>query len=505
MESANVVDHQHGQKLAVASDPSLAEVSEENRLKAEQLKDEGNELFKQGHYEQAVELYSQAIDWNPSVAAYYANRSFAYLRFELFGSALEDASKAVKLDPKYLKGYYRRAAAQMALGRLKQALKDFETVAKRVPGDKDAALKLSECQKLLRQRQFEWAIRCEEKNSSAFDGLEPDGIVVEESYTGPQLLNGQVTAAFMEELRACFQQQKSLHRKFVVQILTQIRQIFLRAPSMVDVTVPDKCKFTICGDIHGQYYDLCNIFKLNGEPSEENPYLFNGDFVDRGSFSMECIMTLFGYKLLYPDHFFLARGNHETDNMNSIYGFRGEVKAKYNEQAYQLFTEVFNLLPLSHLINRKVLVMHGGLFSQPDVTLEDIRSIERNRQPPDSGLMCEILWSDPQQQLGLRPSKRGVAFEFGPDVTENFCKTNDVAYVVRSHEVKPEGYEVAHGGRCITVFSAPNYCDTIGNLGALINIRGDDLTPKFVTFAAVPHPNVAAMSYASSMFRMLGG
>lgn len=123
--------------------------------------------------------------------------------------------------------------------------------------------------------------------------------------------------------------------------------------------------------------------------------LFNGDFVDRGSFSMECIMTLLGYKLLFPNHFFLARGmlslldcrlltmeaafkvgvlflagNHETDNMNSIYGFRGEVKAKYSDHMYQLFTEVFNLLPLAHLINKKVLVMHGGLFSSPSVSLD---------------------------------------------------------------------------------------------------------------------------------------
>lgn len=79
-------------------------------------------------------------------------------------------------------------------------------------------------------------------------------------------------------------------------------------PSLVDIKVPDEEKFTICGDIHGQFYDLMNIFEINGLPSEKNPYLFNGDFVDRGSFSVECIFTLFGFKLLYPNHFFLSRG-----------------------------------------------------------------------------------------------------------------------------------------------------------------------------------------------------
>lgn len=92
------------------------------------------------------------------------------------------------------------------------------------------------------------------------------------------------------------------------QILLDIKAYFEKQPSLVYVTIPDKNKFTVCGDIHGQFYDLMNIFKLNGLPSPTNPYLFNGDFVDRGSFSVECIFTLFSFKLLYPDHFFMSRG-----------------------------------------------------------------------------------------------------------------------------------------------------------------------------------------------------
>uniref|UniRef100_A0A1B0DE22 Serine/threonine specific protein phosphatases domain-containing protein n=1 Tax=Phlebotomus papatasi TaxID=29031 RepID=A0A1B0DE22_PHLPP len=209
--------------------------------------------------------------------------------------------------------------------------------------------------------------------------------------------------------------------------------------------------------IHGQFFDLMNIFKINGLPSESNPYLFNGDFVDRGSFSIECIFTLFGFKLLYPDHFFLARGNHESVTMNQMYGFTGEVIAKYSSTMSDMFTQVYNWLPLCHCINDRVLVMHGGLFSQDNVSLDDLRKIERNRQPPDEGLMCELLWSDPQPQIGRGPSKRGVGIQFGPDVTEAFCQFNKLDYVVRSHEVKHLGYEEAHNGKCITVFSAPNY------------------------------------------------
>ena len=101
--------------------------------------------------------------------------------------------------------------------------------------------------------------------------------------------------------------------------------------------------------------------------------------------------------------------------------------------------------------------MHGGLFSQDDVTLDTIRNIDRNRQPPDDGPMCELLWSDPHVQNGRSPSKRGTGCEFGPDVTKKFLELNKLDYIIRSHEVKYEGYEVAHNGKCITVFSAPNY------------------------------------------------
>lgn len=109
-----------------------------------------------------------------------------------------------------------------------------------------------------------------------------------------------------------------------MQILIDIDAYFRKQPSLVDIHVPENSKFTICGDIHGQFYDLMNIFKINGLPSPSNPYLFNGDFVDRGSFSVECIFTLFGFKLLYPEHFFLSRGNHESFNMNQMYGFSGK-------------------------------------------------------------------------------------------------------------------------------------------------------------------------------------
>ncbi|XP_065715566.2 serine/threonine-protein phosphatase 5 isoform X1 [Patagioenas fasciata] len=477
--------------------PSAADVE-----RAEALKTRANEFFKAKDYEQAVKFYSAAIELNPGNAIYFGNRSLAHLRTEAYGYALADATRALQLDRAYLKGYYRRAASYMALGKFKAALRDYETVVKVRPNDKDAKLKYQECHKIVKQKAFERAIASDPHRRSVVDTLDIESMTIEDEYSGPKLEDGKVTLTFMTELMQWYRQQKKLHRKCAYQILVQVKEVLAKLPTLVETTLKETEKVTVCGDTHGQFYDLLNIFELNGLPSESNPYIFNGDFVDRGSFSVEVILTLFGFKLLYPEHFHLLRGNHETDTMNQIYGFEGEVKAKYTAQMFALFSEVFEWLPLAQCINGRVLIMHGGLFSEDGVTLDDIRKIERNRQPPDSGPMCDLLWSDPQPQKGRSLSKRGVSCQFGPDVTERFLARNQLDYIIRSHEVKAEGYEVTHGGKCVTVFSAPNYCDQMGNKGSYIHLRGSDLRPDFHQFTAVPHPNVKPMIYANTLLQL---
>ncbi|CAG5106854.1 Similar to PPP5C: Serine/threonine-protein phosphatase 5 (Homo sapiens) [Cotesia congregata] len=474
------------------SDNSVKEkvVSPEQAAEAEKFKESANVYFKIQSYDEAIENYTKAIELNPYMASYYGNRSFAYLKTECFGYALNDASKAIELDKNYVKGYWRRAAAYMSLSKFKLALKDFETVTKARPHDQDAKLKYTECFKIVKKLAFEKAISIDDNKKNIADSINLDSMAIDDDYNGPKLENGKVTLDFMKDLLKWYKEECKLHRKYAYQILLDVKNWFMAQSSLIDVTIPDENKFTICGDIHGQFYDLLNIFELNGLPSETNPYLFNGDFVDRGSFSVECIFTLFGFKLLYPNHFFMSRGNHESAIMNHMYGFDGEVKAKYTNQMAALFTEVYNWLPLAHCLNKRVLVMHGGLFSRDDVTLQEIRETDRNRQPPDEGVMCELLWSDPQPQMGRAPSKRGVGVQFGPDVTHEFCKLNGLDYIVRSHEVKNDGYEVSHDGKCITVFSAPNYCDTMGNRGAFITLYGKDMKPQFTSYEAVVRKNI---------------
>lgn len=299
-----------------------------------------------------------------------------------------------------------------------------------------------------------------------------------------------------------------IHKRYVAQLLISCKKYFESLPSLLRIDIPEvgpdandpakNPRVTVCGDTHGQFYDVMNIFKLNGYPSSSNPYLFNGDFVDRGSFSVEVILTYLLLKLSCPDGIYLLRGNHETKNMNKIYGFEGEVKAKYDNVVFDLFLEVFCELPLAAVIGGKVFVTHGGLPSTPDVTLKDVEDIKRGCEPADSGLMSDLLWSDPQPFHGKSPSKRGIGFSFGPDITEAFLNTNNLDLLVRSHEVKDEGYLVEHGEKCITVFSAPNYVDQMGNKGAFIHF-GQDLIPKFTQYEAVEHPDIKPMAYAAGM------
>ncbi|CAK9293909.1 unnamed protein product [Gordionus sp. m RMFG-2023] len=505
MEKNNITNDNYASETNHMLNGDVNDINDESLL-AEEFKNKANLYFKSEDYKHAIEYYDKAIEKNPNNAVYFANRSFAHLKMESYGYALNDATKAIELDNKYLKGYYRRAAANMALGKMKVALKDFETVTKVCPNDKDAKLKYNACNKIVKALAFQKAIFVDVPKKSIVDSVNLSNIEVEKDYKGPTLKEEddyQISLQFVNEMIQCFKDQKKIHKKFALKILLDVREIFAKESTLVDVNINKDQKLTICGDIHGQFFDMLHIFDMNGMPSPQNLYLFNGDFVDRGSFSVEVMLTLLAFKALYPNSFYLTRGNHETATMNQMYGFEGEVKSKYSQTIYTYFAEIFCLLPLAYLIQGKVLVMHGGIFSQDDVTLDDIRKIDRNREPPESGLMCELLWSDPQFPNGRAPSKRGVGIAFGPDVTHKFLEKNGLDYIIRSHEVKDNGYEVAHDGKCVTVFSAPNYCDSTGNKGAYITLTADNLTPKFTTFEAVPHPNVKAMAYANSLMGFL--
>lgn len=341
--------------------------------------------------------------------------------------------------------------ANTAILKSQEALRDFKTVVKKEPKNNEAKLKLAECEKLVKRINFLKAIEVADE-PSAFEDLDIDNMQIDAAYDGVRLENNQMSQKFIDDMIDRFKNGKKIHRKYVYQIIKAVHDIVYDEPTMNEIDVDEDTQLTICGDTHGQYFDLLEIFRLNGFPTDKHAYLFNGDFVDRGSWSTEIALLLYSYKWLHPKRFWLNRGNHETDDMNRVYGFEGECKAKYNEKTFKLFSESFSALPLATLVGSKYLTLHGGLFSDDKTTLDDIRKLNRHgqKQPGQSGLMMEMLWTDPQTAPGRGPSKRGVGMQFGPDVTKRFCDNNGLEAVIRSHEVRMEGYEVEHNGKCIT-------------------------------------------------------
>lgn len=461
---------------------------------AEKWRLEGNECFKADRFHEAVDWYSKAIGIEPTPAL-YCNRAFAYLRIELPGGALSDAEEAIKIEPGFAKAYYRKASAHLFMGKFVEALADFEVVLKLVPADLDAKRKFDECDKMVRKIRFEKAI----KSQSAPPISQTIKIgTVSESYVGPRIEEEGITSSFLKEVKEHFRKEKILDRHDVIFILLEALKHFNSCPNVVEVNVPDGIRINVCGDTHGQFYDTLHILEECEEPSPLNWYVFNGDFVDRGSYSVENAVLLLAYKVLLPNCFFISRGNHESITMNRVYGFQGEVTKKYSSEVFELFLEVFNALPIAHVINKEVFVVHGGLYSDDNITIADLQKPDRFREIPESGPICESLWADPQPFPGRFPSKRGVNCKsFGPDVTARFLKNNNLKLVIRSHEVKDGGYAVEHNGMCITVFSAPNYCDEMKNKGAVVQLEGGTMIPKFVVYSESPHPGKKMMYYAT--------
>ena len=225
----------------------------------------------------------------------------------------------------------------------------------------------------------------------------------------------------------------------------------------------------VCGDIHGQYYDLLRIFEHCGYPGEYS-YLFLGDYVDRGKQSLETVCLLLSYKIKYPEKVTLLRGNHESSVTNRIYGFYDECKRRYNVRLWKSFTELFNYLPVAAIIDDKILCMHGGL--SPELkNIQNIADINRPTDIPDTGLLCDLLWSDPDKEVAeYDENDRGVSVIFGEKIVQDFNKKNDLDLIIRAHQVVDDGYEFFAQRQLITIFSAPNYCGEFDNSAGIMII-----------------------------------
>uniref|UniRef100_A0A166I3P7 Serine/threonine-protein phosphatase n=1 Tax=Daucus carota subsp. sativus TaxID=79200 RepID=A0A166I3P7_DAUCS len=245
------------------------------------------------------------------------------------------------------------------------------------------------------------------------------------------------------------------------------------------------------GDIHGQYQDLLRLFEYGGTPPETS-YLFLGDYVDRGKQSLETICLLLAYKIRYPDRVHLLRGNHEDAKINRIYGFYDECKRRFNVRLWKIFTDCFNCLPIAALIDEKIFCMHGGLSPELE-NVNQIEAIERPTEIPESGLLCDLLWSDPDPSIeGWADSDRGVSCTFGSDVVVDFLDKNGLDLICRGHQVVEDGYEFFCRRRLVTIFSAPNYGGEFDNAGALLSVN-ESLMCSFEILKPLEQPKNSKM------------
>ncbi|ODQ64438.1 Metallo-dependent phosphatase [Nadsonia fulvescens var. elongata DSM 6958] len=298
----------------------------------------------------------------------------------------------------------------------------------------------------------------------------------------------------LEFLKNHFIREGRLTDEQTLFILKKAGDYLKSEPTLLEVDAP----ITVCGDIHGQYYDLMKLFEVGGDPSKTR-YLFLGDYVDRGYFSIECVLYLWSLKIWYPDSIFLLRGNHECRHLTDYFTFKLECRHKYSLDIYEACMDSFCFLPLAAVMNKQFLCVHGGL--SPELhTLDDLRNLDRFREPPSHGLMCDLLWADPLENFGsertgehyLHNSVRGCSYFFSYAAACAFLEKNNLLSVIRAHEAQDAGYRMYRKTKTtgfpsvMTIFSAPNYLDAYNNKAAIL--KYEDNVMNIRQFNCSPHP-----------------
>ncbi|KAL0237602.1 hypothetical protein PCE1_000996 [Barthelona sp. PCE] len=264
-------------------------------------------------------------------------------------------------------------------------------------------------------------------------------------------------------------------------LLMYVKEIFAQEPNILHVTSP----ISVVGDIHGQFFDLLKLFEVGGE-LPNTKYVFLGDYVDRGYYSIQTITYLLLLKAKYPSRITLIRGNHESRGVTFLYGFYKDMADEYGTiQAWQLTMEVFDHLPVGALIDQTKLCIHGGL--SPDApTIESLQNCYRIDEIPIIGPLADVAWSDPDAiSSGFAKSGRGAGHLFGESEVNCFCHGNDVDIIIRAHQMMDKGFNYHYESKkLVTVWSAPNYCYRYGNAASVMVV--DNQNVHFKVFTAVP-------------------
>ncbi|KAJ3335850.1 3',5'-cyclic-nucleotide phosphodiesterase (PDEase) (3':5'-CNP) [Gonapodya sp. JEL0774] len=303
----------------------------------------------------------------------------------------------------------------------------------------------------------------------------------------------------VEFLRKHFLLEGRLSEQHALRIVELCTEVMRKEANLLELEGP----ITICGDIHGQFFDLAKLFDVGGPPGDNLKYLFLGDYVDRGYFSIECLLYLWSLKILHPNTIFLLRGNHECRHLTEYFTFKIECMHKYSENLYNACLESFNALPLAAVVNKQFMCVHGGIGPEWN-KIEDVNEIDRFREPPTHGLFCDILWSDPLEdydrprpgsgpdEFFVHNDQRGCSYYYNYGAVCAFLERNNLLSLIRAHEVQDAGYRLYKARKStnfaslITLFSAPNYLDAYKNKAAVL--RYDNNTMNIRQFSASPHP-----------------
>ncbi|CEG41820.1 protein phosphatase [Plasmopara halstedii] len=305
-----------------------------------------------------------------------------------------------------------------------------------------------------------------------------------------ELTNAGIPELTLDEITALFRLGGTISVSCALEIVRKATNLMSLEQNVIAIRAP----YTLVGDLHGQYQDLMQLFHVHGCPAVDNPFLFLGDYVDRGISSCEIILLLLAYKVAYPESVHLLRGNHECRSLSTFYGFRAECLKKYGPVVYNRMIKCFESMPLAARLETShgtFLAVHGGL--SPDISFVDDINDQVNRfmEPEPYGALCDLLWSDParckaQEQEWVPNGTRGCSYTFNEQVCCDFLKRNNLLAIIRAHELEEDGFkehfcqdadqtheetdENLSLPAVVTVFSAPEYCNTNHNVGATLKI-----------------------------------
>eukprot|EP00210_Caulerpa_lentillifera_P006344 g6060.t1 len=346
--------------------------------------------------------------------------------------------------------------------------------------------------------------------------------------------------------------QHELPAENIVELFKNAIQILKTEPTVLDLDFLDvEIQVTVVGDTHGQFHDVLKMFEVAGVPSNQSTFILNGDFVDRGAWGLETLILFLCWKLILPQSVYLLRGNHESQSLTELYGYKTEVQAKYDKvkskSIYSISKKLFAVLPLAAVIQQNTLVLHGGLFratprrtgrkrkKAPRIkeqsiqlgTVDFLRTCSKGGLEPTrmkvSRAIADVLWSDPMNEEGIKEnSERGLGLTFGPDVTAQFLEANDLKLIIRSHEGPDArqfrngmsdmmtGYSIDHetkNGNLVTVFSAPDYPqfqigdERTNNTASVVVLKAPDYaTPDIIEFSAVLPRPAATVYYDMELY-----